>query len=600
MVFAINAALVESGYRLFIYNTCTELYWQTDADLGEKRIFELLDYSMVDALIIHNESIKDTELKEKLINNARSFGRPVFVIDGHYDDCCNINFDYSDGFAQVINHVITQHGCKKLHMMSGMKGNAFSMEREDVFRRILTENGLGCSEDSISYGDFWCDPAKAATEELIKRGDLPEAVICANDAMARAVCSTFIKHGVRVPEDVIVTGFDGLEEIFFFNPTITSCRYSYENLAKEIGKLLEKTERREKVEGTYMVGEELILNESCGCNRHKRINAADYVANLSGRLYRYQTDDCAFFEHIANIQCLDNLKDFYNEFKALNLYGMSCMINTECTDETVNPLDVPYGESFSGDMCLLYRYDMSGEFEPRSFYKEEIAPDMDYMLSIKAPLVFNALNFRNVPLGYMCFYFAPALEEYCRIPQVVNAFNIAIGGYRNIRYQKYITNRIDEISKRDMLTGLYNRSGFMKMFNDSSGFAGNSFTVISIDLDRLKYINDSFGHLEGDSAIKNFACLIEMGCPGRKICARFGGDEFAIITDCLDESKIRESLVSRIAEHNSRSGKAYELSGSIGMHVHLNTDPPETFDELLKQADRLMYEEKRLKKGNRA
>ena len=330
------------------------------------------------------------------------------------------------------------------------------------------------------------------------------------------------------------------------------------------------------------------------------MDAADYVANLGGRLYRYQSDDCAFFERIANIQCIDNLDDFYNEFKALNLYGMSCMINSECIDETVNPLDVPYGESFSGDMCLLYRYDLSGDFSPCDFYKEEIAPDMDYMLDIKAPIVFNALNFRNVPLGYICFYFAPLLEEYCRIPQIVNAFNIAIGGYRNIRYQKYITSRIDEISKRDMLTGLYNRTGFMKIFNENSGFAGKSFTVISIDLDRLKYINDSFGHIEGDDAIKTFAYLIEMGCPGKKICARFGGDEFAVLTDCLDEAEIREKLIGCISGHNSRSGKPYELSASIGMHVHLSSAPPETFDELLKQADRLMYEEKRLKKGNRA
>lgn len=599
LVMALNKRLTEAGFRLFIYNTCTDLYWNTPAENGEKRIYELLDYSITDAVIIHSESLKDAELKNNLIKTARTFRKPVFVIDGDFEDCINIKYDYEDGFAQIIRHVIDCHGCKELHMLSGIKGNGFSEARENVFRRVLEEYDLAVDDNSISYGEFWRDPAKAAVEKLFEREKLPEAIVCANDAMAIAACTVMEEHGVKVPDDIVITGFDGIEEIFFFSPTITSCRYSYANLAEKIAELLAKSQSGETISGYYYVGEEMILNESCGCRGGSRINAADYVANLGGRLYRYQSDDCTFYERVAAIQCLDSIDDIYNEFKKLNLYGMSCMLNSECTDETVNPLDIPYGESYSGDMYLLYKYDVKGTFRPVSFSKTDIAPDMDYMLDEGYPLIFNALNFRDVPLGYMCFYFAPSLEEYCRIPQIVNAFNIAVGGFRNVRYQKYITNRIDEFSKRDMLTGLYNRKGFMHRFDEMMKSVKDGFSVISIDLDKLKFINDSFGHTEGDSAIRAFAGVLEKGCPGRKICGRFGGDEFAAVTDCTDEDMIKNSIEKCISEYNSDSGKPYELSASMGVAVQNPDNAHERFEDIFKRSDRLMYEEKRRRKSSR-
>ena len=310
MLIALNSALVSEGYRLFVYNTCTDLYWNTPAESGEKRIFELLDYSIVDAVIIHYESIKDEKLKQKIIHTARNFGKKVIVFDGECEGCINISFDYADGFAQVIDHVINHHGRERLHMLSGIKGNEFSMAREEVFRKMLEKNGLPFDEDSISYGEFWRDPAKAAVEKLLERDELPDAIICANDAMAITACSVLTNNNIMIPEEVIVTGFDGLEEIFFFTPTITSCRYSYTNLAAKIAELLVCTDK-DIYNGIHRVNEEIILNESCGCNIHSRINAADYVANLGGRLYRFQSDDCAFYEHIANIQCLDDITDFY-------------------------------------------------------------------------------------------------------------------------------------------------------------------------------------------------------------------------------------------------------------------------------------------------
>ena len=125
------------------------------------------------------------------------------------------------------------------------------------------------------------------------------------------------------------------------------------------------------------------------------------------------------------------------------------------------------------------------------------------------------------------------------------------------------------------------------------------FSVISIDLDKLKYINDNFGHTEGDTAIRSFAGVLEKGCPGRKICGRFGGDEFAAVTDCTDTQLIKKSIEKCISEYNSTSGKPYELSASMGVAVCKDSDEYKCFEDIFKCSDRLMYEEKRRRKSSR-
>lgn len=168
-----------------------------------------------------------------------------------------------------------------------------------------------------------------------------------------------------------------------------------------------------------------------------------------------------------------------------------------------------------------------------------------------------------------------------------------------MRYQKYLTNRIDEISKRDMLTGLYNRIGFNSLVDDIMHNLKKDIAVISIDLDRLKYINDTFGHTEGDFAIRSVARALDEGCPGKKICARFGGDEFAAVTDECDIETITGCIQDWIDKFNAVSGKPYDISASIGVYVHKAADGYEDFEKLFNKSDKLMYEIKRKRKDNR-
>ena len=71
-----------------------------------------------------------------------------------YENTINVCFNYEDGFENVVRHVIEEHGCRKLHMMAGLKDNDFSERRIDVFKKVLSENNIPFSNSMISYGEF--------------------------------------------------------------------------------------------------------------------------------------------------------------------------------------------------------------------------------------------------------------------------------------------------------------------------------------------------------------------------------------------------------------------------------------------------------------
>ena len=117
-----------------------------------------------------------------------------------------------------------------------------------------------------------------------------------------------------------------------------------------------------------------------------------------------------------------------------------------------------------------------------------------------------------------------------------------------------------------------------------------------LDLDGLKYINDNFGHKEGDFAIRAAAEALKYSCPDNAVCIRLGGDEMlAVFLEC--DYDIRERLNSRLDDINSTSGKPYKVLGSMGILELPSGDHP-NMENLIRRTDKLMYEEKRRRKSH--
>ena len=226
LVSSLQKTLVEHDCSLFIYNINSDLY-NKEAETAEVYVYELIDYSVIDAIIIDPEKIKSSEKVEQIIDKAYENNVPVIIVEGVIEGLINVNFDFRGGFEKVVRHVVEFHGKNKIHYMAGHKGNIYSEERYETIKKVMDEHGLPFDRGDVSYGDFWKTPTQQATQRLVDSGNIPEAIICANDVMAINVCEVLQKNGYKVPEDIIVTGFDGINDIYFSNPKITSCFCSY-------------------------------------------------------------------------------------------------------------------------------------------------------------------------------------------------------------------------------------------------------------------------------------------------------------------------------------------------------------------------------------
>lgn len=124
--------------------------------------------------------------------------------------------------------------------------------------------------------------------------------------------------------------------------------------------------------------------------------------------------------------------------------------------------------------------------------------------------------------------------------------------------------------------------------------------VVSADLDGLKGINDTFGHKEGDAAILETARILRESFRKSDLIARLGGDEFAILLTGGDAQFDRERLAARLQEivsrHNAENQWPYEIAVSAGF-AYFDAAGSQTFEELLHEADTMMYEQKRQRKS---
>ena len=175
--------------------------------------------------------------------------------------------------------------------------------------------------------------------------------------------------------------------------------------------------------------------------------------------------------------------------------------------------------------------------------------------------------------------------------QLARALSFAIA-----RQQAHV--HLRSLSLMDELTGLHNRRGFVNLAEQHlklTSRQGVRSTLIFIDVDNLKYINDNFGHREGDYALQQVAALLRECFRQSDIIGRLGGDEFCVLLSHPGETGdllVRKRLFDLIGRSNENSKRFYELSVSLGI---VDVTGPRELEQQISRADALMYEHKRAK-----
>ena len=194
---------------------------------------------------------------------------PVVVIAGSLGERAAdvVAADNFSGSAAVITHLITEHGSRRLFHVDGPPDSPDAIERRLALHHVLGNNPQ-CQLVGSVQGIFSVRSGEQAGEHLVARhrGELPDAVVCANDQMAIGVLRAFAAAGVRVPAEVAVVGFDDIYPASLFDPPLTTVHQPMRMLGEHAcARLLDRIATPGLSPAVELLPTELVLRSSCGC-----------------------------------------------------------------------------------------------------------------------------------------------------------------------------------------------------------------------------------------------------------------------------------------------------------------------------------------------
>lgn len=603
-------AAKETDSNLYIFTNYINYREKEENLKGAYEILGLPDYREFDGIIIAKNTISYPQAAERVEQVILKSGVPAVSIDVAIEGMSHISFSSYEAEYTLAEHFIKEHGCREIYYISGPLFHREGELRYRAFCDAMEKNGLAVKEEQVFQGFFTSDSGAQAVETFLKDGKCPPAIICGNDAMAVGAQEALRQHGYRVPEDVLLAGFDNSEISELNYPPLTSVdKKQHEVGYRALYEVMSRIEGNPP--GGIRISGQPVIRASCGCKDsmnhgtqklkeafvHNQIstqNGADILRNMITEFSGLKTPE----------EMVEALKKYVEQMEFESFYLCLCEESRlfSIQDETLTgALDILHGNTEYTDMIHIPLAYEEGKFRSyREFPKGKVLPDECRNRS-------GGNYYVAVPLFYQHCCYGYCISGNTYLPLEQNFFyawimNIGIG-FENIRKLVLLEDTVKRLNSMwayDMLTRLYNRAGFFhyaKILLDKMQEEDRDACLIFLDLDGLKKVNDTMGHEAGDDLICGMAEIIRQNIGENSLAMRYGGDEFVIFGSCAGEGML-ERLVAALREgmqrRNRRSKTSCELKASIGVSRY-HAREIESLDSLIGQADREMYEEKRMK-----
>ena len=692
-------------------------------DAHYRIVRDLLRSLAPDGILIYTGALSDHFNPQELTEYCHSLGTcPMVGISQKVAGLKAILIDNAQGVRKSVHHLLTTHRCRTFAFIKGVAHHMESEARFQAFQTELRNNGIEVDPTLVFKGHFVKASGEEAALRIIESGRIPDAIIAVNDSTALGVISALHRHGIHVPADVKVAGFDDVPEAADSVPALTTVRQPlYEIGQIAMQSLLDEISPTQDADPKDIyVPTQFIPRNSCGCTpplwgsknsqastslwqvptREALVSlSADIVTrtdpNISAQaaLTWAQTLLAAFPQPDATAND-DKTPDFITVLNNILVQHISLGGDPSVWQEVLNAISQNRHVLANGDadppqpddllqrarICvgdLALRKTLSDEFQKedmrtliRSILLNLITSfDIDRLKQIvqrdlpaiginachmvlfgtegvqgidmtapqparsrlvlsfnqntqatanAAPLEFTTANILPEPLwaeswhrdhllfplvfekqcfGYILFQDNPNLPK-----DVYEELRIHISSA--LRGHSLIT-ELREMSLRDELTKLYNRRGFIHLCNlmlRQARRTGSRLTIMYGDLNKLKHINDTYGHAEGDFAISQAAAILRRCIREQDVLARIGGDEFTLMATDMDAAactNVIERIDTAFAAFNDKREKPYAVSISIGYTIEDVTETT-SVDDMLVRADAMLFEIKRKRAAQRS
>lgn len=544
-------------------------------------IFRLPDPREYEGMLVSVNSVKNISYIDQVIANYLEHGCKVLCIDQQFYNQPCIGIDNYQMFYQMVEHMITMHGCRELNYLGGPENHKENRLRYAAFCDCMAHYQLPIDPERVLHLRFLHSDGEAAYDLWKKRGlHLPDAVLCANDFMALGYCVAAQRDGLHAPDDFLISGFDNLDDGQYYSPSITSINRNWKQLGYDsISRLLEMIDGRSD-EAMYYTEGICVYNESCGC-----VNA---LSNIRQSLHcMYQEKKSVEYHNIIHHASQQMLC-------SASIGPQLPEILSQCCRQLSIPALALYLRPVAGDVEDSNRdiYTDTGMDTVTSLLPDSWTSREECRICVSSPLHFQDQN-----MGYCVIPYSDGLFLHDKHRKFSDNLSLALSLISQQEKLQQMNLKLQQLYIHDQLTGLYNRFGYEDMANAYYQQQQGRVYVIFLDVDNLKVINDQYGHAMGDLAIRGVAESINAVLSQAPVKVRMGGDEFLVMGPYTDESallSLEQQIQQWLAEYSALHRLPFVLKASTG-HVW-NESADTSLEHLVQEADNMMYACKKLRK----
>lgn len=530
------------------YDVCMFAMYQkfqaTDMrQMGDSNIYELIQYDMFDAIMFMPDAILVEGVAERLLERIHErFNGPVLVFELDNPYYKTLKIDHYVPMRQIVDHMIEIHGYEDIAFIGGKKDHPHSIQRLQAFCDSMEEHGLSIHSDWVFHGNYWYDSGNAIARKILRLEKKPRALICANDCMAIGAAAYLTENGIRIPEDIAITGYDSIDEgrtspIPLTSVTIPFSTYGTYSMQWLHNAIVGKPEPiLDKTAEIYMGG-------SCGCEAYDIIvtkNLRDeWKTAHSDRSYSSDFNDIT-----EDLLTQTDFKNFYQtvmdytyQIRPFKTFNMCLNDNLMIADKYIGDGAIRVG--YPDRMHRVLRC-VDEDESPKniisqndSFETKYLLPDVWEETPTPRTYIFNPIFFNDRCFGYSVVSYSARHLHYNETFRVwmKSIMQGMEACFRQLGLQQLIEKmQMDQI--RDSLTGLYNYKGFLQKavpMYDQCREQQVMINILALDIQDLKTVNAQFGRDTGDRAINLLARILQDSVADHEIVCRMCNDEFLVM-----------------------------------------------------------------------
>ena len=409
----------------------------------EEEIYQLIDFDQYAGVIFFENSFAAHKSLGNMVENLihKNCRKPVIVLGDSLIFSETYQPNNQAGTEALTDHMIEKHGCELLYFLGGEPGSP--MANDAGFMASLKKHGIPCTADNLIYGGYWLECGEALAKDIAYNiVEKPDCVICQDDTVAFFFIKALTKYGIRVPEDIMVTGFgarkDSRNNILSITTYPSNAEYDGRKIMAQLHALIQSCEVTE----ISLPKSNIITGMSCGCGDRKpadiRLQLERHEARRMNEIY-YRNSELE--EKLCGCR---NYKELHPV-----IFHSSYLIQDKSF------LSINIKESDSASRCIYLR-NHAWDDEPLLFNSHDIYPR--HLLGSEPrnlhilPMTFQSRFIGHVAVGYdeACVYNTILKQYISRLAIAVSLIQNRLSIETTMQQQIDLQSRIDSLNNKNV------------------------------------------------------------------------------------------------------------------------------------------------------